>query len=108
MGPFPGPGLPLCPGALARVAAPTPAGPERPDSTLLKPTGDAVVRGRLCVERGLALEPSAPRALVEGPLLGSLPGAPAGRAEQEGESRRRWRLCFWAGVCPTPTAASGR
>ena len=61
------------------------------------------------MSRGVcALEPSAPRALVEGPLLGSLPGAPAGRAEQEGESRRRWRLCFWAGVCPTPTAASGR
>lgn len=48
MGPFPCPGLPLCPRALAHAAAPTPAGSERPDSTLLKPTEDTVIRGRLC------------------------------------------------------------
>lgn len=107
-GPFPCPGLPLCPGALANAAAPTPAGPECPDSTLLKPTGDTIVRGCLCVETGLC--PGAEcslRALVEGPLLRSPPGAPAGRAEQEEESLCPWCLCFSAGIRPTLTAFSG-
>ena len=107
-GPFPYPGLSLCPGGSGTLGRHHTRW-SCPNSTLLKPTGSTVVRSRLCVATCLCLGAEcSPRALVGGrPLLGSPRGTPAGWAEQEEESLHPWRPCFSAGVCPTLTASSG-
>lgn len=107
-GPFPCPGLSLCPrgpGTLSRHHA---WGPVCPSSTLVKPTGETAVRGRLCAVACLCpgAECSPRPWRQEGPAREPA-GAAAGRAEQGEASLRPWRPRFLAGVRPILTASSG-
>lgn len=52
-GPFPCPGLSLCPRGPGTLSRHHTWGPVCPSSTLLKPTGETVVRSRLCVVTSL-------------------------------------------------------